>query len=150
MILKLASDKPFFTKIYFHSGSFPKCICPEKGQLYSAFLNQCYFDCPTEHALSFNSFHPYCLCEGPYEYDLNERVCKFPTCPETAIGEAPYCRCIAKNNYFIEIGWICYHENNTGYEIAHGPSNQQCPDMKDTYPQCFDSAFPNHILSLVG
>lgn len=127
-------------------GVYPDCECSQNEFIFSAYINQCYIECPEDS----DGIHPYCRCnEREFYYHLEEKVCKINIgrqCPKESIGIGPDCLCIRNDYIFDRYKWGCYNVKST---FAH-PAVSNCPDSSQKWPQCDVSIDRNALLSLVG
>lgn len=146
--MNLHSSAFFHFLFTLFSGFYPNCECIDKDYTFSAYINECYIECPDDA----EDIHPQCRCYDPnFYYDKIDRICKSNIgrkCPQFSIGIGPECLCIEVRYKFDLSSWLCYDETNrisqTIIPIA------QCPDAIKKWPQCDDSIQRNALLSLVG
>lgn len=130
--------------IFYFIGIYPDCVCNDKDQIFSAYINECYIGCGS----TGTGKHPHCNCDNGMFYKADEFQCKSNVgreCPPVTIGIGPDCLCIEKNKMFLESLWKCY---SIGVTYAFAPPIR-CPDRSQKYPQC-SGIDPNALKSLVG
>lgn len=137
-----------YSLIWFPSilGVYPECECEQDEHIFSAYINECYIECPEDA----NGLHPTCRCNEPsFYYDVKERECttnEGRSCPKESIGVGPDCLCMRENYIFNAYHWRCYNKKAT---FAQSPTSN-CPDSSQKWPQCDVSIDRNALLSLIG
>lgn len=76
-------------------GFYPNCQCIDEEYTFSAYINECYIECPDDA----KDIYPRCRCydRNFFYYDEIEGICKSNMgrkCPKFSIGIGPDCLCI--------------------------------------------------------